>query len=151
MSLFGKEEEHENVLVPQTEEEFDDLVIVIGNMTESENFEHVEAVLADRIQRMPPDQAFTTYDYLAQCVWKSRGYLLARARAQKIQSKMQVDEIAAHLKVDPNDQQAIDQLEQAAKAGNTYAQQVLDNCNKTEKVVSICQAQPVDTSEPTTG
>lgn len=113
------------ITLPQTEADFDALVKKLAKKYHLPNEEHAAAVLANRIQQMPPDQATTTIEYLGACIQKNISYQIARSKSQKIQHKEQIDNIVSFLNENPNDMQAFDALQKAANEGSAYAKEQL--------------------------
>lgn len=109
------------IFLPTTEKAFDELIKSLVKNYRLPSIEHASAVVANRIQHLPPDQATTTLKYLGHCVLKNIAYQVAQAKAHKAQHEMQVDELMASLKANPNDNQARDHLTRAASEGSEYA------------------------------
>lgn len=113
------------VMVPTTVDEYNALVKVLVKKYKLPNSEHASVVIGNSIRHLPPHQAMTTYKYLGHCVLKNMAYQLAGDVCSKITHKTQIDNIVQMLMTHPNDQQAIDALEAAAKDGSEYAKEVL--------------------------
>lgn len=116
--------------LPVTDEEFKTLVekvyaslVFDGVDTERE---HIAAVISQRIQHLPPEKAYETVKYFKSCVIKNMAYQLAVSQSSKLNHKHQIEQIESYLATNPNDQQAIDQLEKAAKDGSELARTALE-------------------------
>lgn len=88
--------------------------------------QHAIAIVANRIQHLPPDQSTSTLEYLGNCVLKNLAYQIAQQQGNKVQHIMQVDQLIAQLTSDPHDAQPRDMLEKAVASGSTYAKEQLD-------------------------
>ncbi len=113
----------DEVVLPQTEKEFDVLVRKLVKKFKLPNEEHAAVVVANRIMHMPPDQATVTLEYLGNCVRKNVAYQVASAKGSKISHRVQVDALVANLKANLNDQQSRDALQKAANDGSDYAKE----------------------------
>ena len=114
------------VQLPSTEKEFDDLVSLLIKTYKFKDRDQIVAVLASRIQHMPPDQQDTSLDYLAGCVRKNMAYLIAGNKMKGLNQKHVIEQIQAQLDQDPNDQQARDALQIQIENGNIYAKSIAD-------------------------
>lgn len=114
------------IFLPTTPEAFDSLIDRLIKVYKLSNKEHASAVVATRIMHLPPDQAACTLEYLGHCVMKNMAYQVAEHQSKTIQHRMQVDQLIAMLKSNPDDQQTVDLLEQAILDGSTYAKEKLD-------------------------
>lgn len=133
----------EEILLPQTEEQFDLLVRQIMDRFRLENFDHTAAVLAAQIQRIPPDQAYSTLKFLGHSVLKSISYAVALHKSRKLSHKNQIDVIAEVLKNNPYDQQALDALETASKDGSEYAREILSLYRPVDAGDNVLQMNPL--------
>lgn len=116
----------QSVRLPNTEQEFDSLVDTIVRRYHLSNREHAAAVVANRIQHLPPEQSHATIGFLGRCVIKNIAYQIAQAKSSQIHHKQQVDMLVSQLTSDPNDQQARDALDRAVKEGSEYAKAQAD-------------------------
>lgn len=137
------------ILLPITDESFESLIDQLMAFYPLPNREHASAVVAQRIMHLPPTQATCTLEYLADCVWKNAAYQLAENRSKKANQKMQIDQIDAFLKNDPNNQQALDALAKAADEGSDYAKEILAKYRDPipPNVVSIHSLGPSESKE----
>jgi hypothetical protein len=119
-------------LVPITEDEFDELVKEVIERYKLPNREHAEAVIANRICHLPPDQALVSLEYLGHCVIKNIAYQIAQNRGQKMNHKIQIDQLDSILTNNPLDQQALDALSKASEEGSEYAKEILNKYMKNE-------------------
>lgn len=115
----------DNILLPQTEEEFEELVDELVLRYTVKDRTHVAVVLANQIQRFPADQYLTTIEFLGGMILKSIAYSVALHKSRTLSQRHQIDLIAAQLKYNPLDQQALDALETASKDGIEYAKEIL--------------------------
>lgn len=111
----------QSVRLPTTEKEFESLVDTVVRRYHLPNRDHAAAVIANRIQHLPPDQAHATLSFLGRCVIKNIAYQIAQAKGSMIHHKQQVDMLISQLTVEPNDQQARDSLDRAIREGSDYA------------------------------
>ena len=114
------------IFVPRTSDEFHAIVAQLMKRYKFQNASHVAAVVANRIQHLPPDQATTTLKYLGDCVIKNMAYQVAQYEGSKIQHEMQIDQWIAAMHSNPDDNQARDNIEKAINAGSTYAKEQLN-------------------------
>lgn len=128
------------VLLPITEAGFDAFIKTLVKTYKLPNEEHAAAVVANRIQHLPVDQAYVSLEHLAHCVLKNVAYQVAQSKSRLIQHKMQIEQLEAALKVNPLDQQALDHLEAAIKEGSTYAQEAFDRLHSLKLVPDAPQA-----------
>jgi len=122
---FAIMNEDQDFFLPINSEEFDLLVDELVTRYQLPNREHAVAIVSNRIQHLPPDQATSTLKYLGHCVLKNLAYQIANQQGNKVQHKMQVDELISRLKADHNDTEARDLLEKAVNVGSTYAKDQL--------------------------
>jgi hypothetical protein len=127
------------IQLPTTEKEFTSLVKKLCKKYNFKNEEHATAIVAQRIQHMLPDQWTTSLEYLAGCIIKNMSYQVAVHQAQMIQHKFQIEQIEALLKSNPNDQQALDALETAAKGGSELAKETLAKYRPDAQIIPIVQ------------
>ncbi len=125
------------VVLPTTPTAFDALVDRLAKRYKFENKEHVAAIVANKIQTLPPDQATCTLEYLGHCVMKSMAYLVAREKSQEINHRAQIEVIEAALKANPNNQEALDALEKAANDGSDLAKSVLEEYRATQPPLTM--------------
>jgi hypothetical protein len=128
-----------SVSLPITEEEFDNLVNRLVKKYKFPDSQLVAAVLANKIMHLPPEQATTTLEVLRDCIYKSMAYGVARTKTSKMQHKLQIEDLLKHLTANPNDQQALDNLQRAADEGSDYAREALAKLTGEDrpKIVSI--------------
>lgn len=114
-----------DITLPVTEDAFDELIRIIMKKYKFTDQEHTIAVVSNRIQMMPADQAHTNIQYLADCVTKSLAYSIARHKATILRHQHEVNELDKVLTADPLDQQALDALTRAVSEGSELAKAVL--------------------------
>jgi hypothetical protein len=114
------------ILLPQTESEFNNLINLLVKKYGLPDWNHAASVVATRITHLPPDQAYSTLEYLGGAVRKNIAYQIAQSRGQHVAHKSQVDAIVAELRSNPHNQQARDELEKAKNAGSAYARDALE-------------------------
>lgn len=130
------------IALPTTEKEFDTFVKLLCKTYRFKNQEHVEAIVAMRIQHLPPDQAHSTLDYFADCIKKNMAFQVATYKSKVIQHKMQVEALDAVLQANPTDQQALDALDAAAKEGSALAKAVLLKYRSDAQIIPMIQSKP---------
>jgi hypothetical protein len=133
----------EDLLLPQSEAQFDELVEELAVRYHVSDKTHVAVVLGNQIQRLPPEQCFSTLDYLGHSILKSIAYSVALHKTRIMSQKAQIDHIAAILKANPYDQQALDALETASKEGSEYAKEILSLYRPVDAGDNILQMNPL--------
>lgn len=123
--MFEHIDDHQEIPLPQTEKGFDLLVDELSRRFSIEDKIHIAVVLANQIQRLPPEQDYSSFNHLGGCIKKSIAYSVALHKSRSLEQKRQIDLIAAILKTNPYDQQALDALETASQAGSEYAKEIL--------------------------
>lgn len=131
------------IQLPTTEKEFDTLAKKICKKYNFKCEEHARAIIAQRIQHMPPDQWTSTLEYFAGCIIKNMAYQVAMHQGQIIQHKYQIEQIEAVLKNNPSDQQALDALETASKEGSELAKKVLTKYRPDAHIIPLNAPRPV--------
>ena len=127
------------IQLPTTEKEFDAFVKKLCKTYKFKNAEHVSAIVAQRIQHLPPDQDVCDSLYFAACVRKNMAYQVAVHKSQWIQHKMQVEQLEMVLKADPLNQQALDALEKAVQDGSPMAREVLNKYRPDAQIIPLTQ------------
>lgn len=117
------------VKLPTTVEEFDSLVDRVASKFTLSDKNHAAAIISVAIRHLPNDQAYTTYSYLGQSVLKNLANYVANYKGQTIQQDTQVRQLIEMLTQDPNNQQAIDELQKASDQGNDKAKSILLKLN----------------------
>jgi len=140
--------ESESFILPTTKEELNELLDELVSRYKLPNREHAQAVVCNQIQRMPPEQALSSLQFLGHCILKNIAYNLARATTSEMHHKLQIDEMAAHLKTQPHDQQALDELQKAVNEGSAYAKEILDQYRPVDAGNVISITAPSPTLEP---
>lgn len=130
------------IYLPQNEKEFDQLVHTLCKKYKLPNAEHAAAVVANRIQHLGPDQATSTLEYFGHCILKNIAYQVAEHRSKTIQHKMSIDQLMTLLKNNPNDQQAVDALEQAVNQGSQYAKEQLAKIRPEKPLLKAVNTEP---------
>ena len=123
--------------LPVTVEEFDKLVEEFCEETEFKDKRHVAAVFSIAIRHLPNDQGYTTFDYLNNCVIKSRANHVCNHKSQVIQHETQVEMLVSKLEQDPNDMQARDELTKAAGEGSESAKAALVKIDGPQPLASV--------------
>lgn len=114
------------ILLPTTEKEFDDLVDqVMATFPRIPERDHAIAVISVAIRHLPNDQATTTLQYLGNTILKTLANHVANFKGEKVKHETQVNQLANLLVTNPNDAQALDQLEKWANEGSIYAKEAL--------------------------
>lgn len=125
--------------VPTTQAEFDTLIKKVKKTYKQiQNMEHAEAVIANRIQHLPPDVATTTIQYLGFCVIKNMAWQLADSRGKTLHHKSQIDDFYQQWIQDPANAKAYDAIAKAALDGSAYASETLlkiQDAQDTERAV----------------
>src|ERR1035437_7165251 len=107
--------------LPISVEEYDALVARLCKFYSVFEKDHVAAVISVAIRHLPNDQAYTTFDHLAQCVLKQMANHVANHKGELIRHTVQVDNLVTMFKQDPNNNQVIDELTKMATGGFEYA------------------------------
>lgn len=144
-----RQEAEYKVWLPNIGEEFDAIVATLMEHYGFTDPDRVGAILANRIQHLPVDQSTTTLEYLGGCVRKSIAYDLARLKAQEIGHKLEVGQLVAMLKANPNDDEPRNHLQMAADAGSKLAKQALKELfpqENSDNLVAIDKPEPIDAS-----
>ena len=118
--------DEEQIMLPTTEDQFDNLITALCEMYALPNKEHAAAVVANRIMHLPADQATSTMKYLGHSVLKNIAYQVAQSKGMRVAHKVQVDQLIQTLKATPNDQQSRDALQKAINEGSDYAKAELE-------------------------
>jgi len=113
------------IKLPTSVEEYDFLIDRLAKKYKFEDKNHVAAVVSVAIRHLDNQTAYTTLDYLAQCVQKQMANMVASHKGDLIKHTVQVDSLIAYLKQNPNDAQAMDQLTKYASDGFQYAKEAL--------------------------
>jgi hypothetical protein len=137
----------DNLLVPQSEIDFDELVDELVRRFELPDKTHAAVVLANTIQRLPADQCYSTLNHFGNCILKSIGYSVALHKSRMLNQRQQIDVIAQTLKSNPHDQQALDALESASKEGSEYAKEVLSLYRPVDAGDNVVQMTPLASDE----
>lgn len=135
--------ENNVIFLPQTVDAFDTLISQLVEHYQLPNPEHAAAVVANRIQHLPPDQATVTLKYLGHCIMKNIAYQVAKGKSEILSHRAQVDDIVAHIKTNPNDQQARDALYKAVTEGSEYAKDALEKIDPMDNVTQLMSPQSV--------
>lgn len=123
--------------LPITPEGFHQLVAHIVKKYSLPNPDHATAIIANLIQRLPPDQFQVNEHYLGHSVLKNIAYQVARSEGSKLQHRAEIDALDAVLKNNPHDQECLDALSQAAHKGSDYAKEVLERYRPDASVIPI--------------
>lgn len=119
------------IKLPTSLLDYDALVATLVKRYKFPEPDHVSAVISVAIRHLPNDQAYTTLDYLAQCVQKSMANHVANHKGEMMKGKVQVDNMIDMLKQDPNNQQILDELKRFADQGFDYAKEALAKLDTT--------------------
>lgn len=122
------------VLLPTTLAEFDELVSRVVKKYKLHDTNHAAAVISVAIRHLPNEEAYTTLNYLGQCVLKNIANYVANHKSETMKHASQVEHLASILLTDPNNQQALDELQKAADQGSTLAKDALSKMSVAEKV-----------------
>lgn len=114
------------VFLPRTLEEFEELVDKVCTKFKLPQRDHAAAVISVAIRHLPNDSAVTTLDYLGHTVLKNMANTICNHKASVLQHNSQVQMLFEKLQHDPNDNQARDELEKAAREGSKVAQEALE-------------------------
>jgi hypothetical protein len=117
---------NKKIRLPISVAEYDTLVAKLVKKYGFAEPNHVSAVISVAIRHIDNQTAYTTYDYLAQCVWKQMANHVANHKGELIKHAVQVDQLVSMFKQDPNNQQVLDQLSLFASQGSDYAKAELD-------------------------
>jgi hypothetical protein len=117
---------NKKIRLPISVAEYDTLVAKLIKKYGFAEKDHVSAVISVAIRHIDNQTAYTTYDYLAQCIWKQMANHVANHKGELIKHAVQVDQLVAMFKQDPNNQQVLDQLSLFASQGSDYAKAELD-------------------------
>lgn len=113
------------ILLPQTPNQFDDLVDKITKKYKFTDKHHAAAVISVAIRHLPSTESYSTLEYFAKWVQKSIANHVADHKNQMLKHESQIDQFVSLLRQDPNDNQARDSLERAANEGSEYAKNKL--------------------------
>ncbi len=129
------------IFLPTTEEAFDKLIDDLVETYKLPSKEHATAVVANRIQHLPPDQATTTMKYLGHCVLKNIAFQIAQSKHQKVTHKLQIDQLIQVLKGSPNDAQARDAIDKEISEGSEYAKEELAKLDNKPELTLVASEQ----------
>lgn len=141
----------QRLLLPQTEQQFEDLVDVLVKRYKLPDPTHCAVVLANQIQRLPADECYSTLEYLGKSILKSVAYAVALHKSRVLSHKAQIDHIASLLKDNPHDQQALDALEAASKEGSVYAKEILSLYRPVDAGDNVVKMNPLLNETETQG
>jgi hypothetical protein len=119
------------IKLPISVAEYDSLVSKLVKKYGFDDANHVSAVVSVAIRHIDNQTAYTTMDYLAQCIWKQMSNHVANHKGELIKHEVQVDQLVAMFKQDPNNQQVLDQLNSFSDQGSEYAKLALAKLNST--------------------
>jgi hypothetical protein len=145
--MYQNLSENDDLILPQTEEEFDLLTDEIMKRFPIQDRTHAAVVIAAQMQRLPPDSCYSTLKFLGGCILKSIAYSVALHKSRVLSQKAQIDHIAALLKTNPYDQQALDALETALKEGSDYAKEILSLYRPVDAGDNILKMSPLSAYE----
>jgi len=131
------------IRLPISVEEYDNLTSRLCKKYKFSDKDHVAAVISVAIRHLPNEQAYSTLDYLAGCVYKQMANHVANHKGELIKHTVQVDNLIAMFKQDPNNQQILDELRKYADNGFEYAKNELAKLEGTA-ALSLVPAQPID-------
>lgn len=114
------------VKLPTTDAEYESLLTRLMEKYSLKDRLHADGIVSMTIRHLPRDQATATLDYFGACIIKNMAHQLAEHRAKTIQHGMQVKHLEDLLKTEPNNQQAMDELEKAAREGSQAAKDALE-------------------------
>ena len=114
------------IKLPQNEKEFDDLVTLVVNKYNLTDAHHAAAIISVAIRHLDNSCSYTTLDYLGQSVQKNIANYVANHKAEILRHESQVTQLYNMLTTDPNNMQARDELEKAAREGSPKAREALD-------------------------
>ena len=113
------------VRLPISVAEYDSLVAKLVKKYGFEDSSHVAAVISVAIRHIDNQTAHTTLEYLRDCVYKQMANHVANHKGELIKHTVQVDNMVATFKQDPNNQQVLDELQKYADGGFDYAKDAL--------------------------
>lgn len=137
MQLFKKLQK--KIKLPQTHQQFDDLVLLVCKRYGIEDTHHAGAIISVAIRHLPNDQAYTTLQYLAESVMKNVANFVANHKGQMLQHEGQIRILIDELKKNPLNQQARDELQKASDEGSPIAQQALQSLEGDKSHLSVVQ------------
>ncbi len=113
------------ILLPQTPNQFDDLINKLSKKYKLTDKHHAAAVVSVAIRHLPHTQSHTTLEYFASYIQKAIANHVADHKNQMLKHEAHIDQLATLLRQDPNDNQARDGLEKAINEGSDYAKKVM--------------------------
>jgi hypothetical protein len=105
--------------------EFEFLVSQICKKYKFKAVDHVKAVVALRIQHLPPDQGTTTLQHMADCVRKNMSYQLCQHITMSLKHRAELEQLDHMLTENPFNQQALDAIHKAANEGSEEAKKLV--------------------------
>lgn len=125
------------VKLPTTIAEFDDLVARVVTKYRLEDAHHAAAIISMAIRHIPNHEAYTTLEYLGHTVMKNIANHIANHKSESLKHSAQIEHLIGLLNANPNDQQALDELQKAAQDGSESAKIAL---SKIEEMTSLALA-----------
>lgn len=113
------------VLLPTTLDGFDKLVEKVCDRFKISDRRHAAAVISVAIRKLPVEQAYTTYAYLAHYVMKAIANHVANYKGDVLKHQTQIELLENQLEADPGDAEARDKLYEAAAQGSEFAKEAL--------------------------
>lgn len=114
------------VSLPITLDGFDKLVEKVVKKYKLPDPNHAAAIISVAIRHLPNDVSHTTLSYLGNSVLKNLANYVANHKSQNLQHDAQILHLTNLLASDPNNQQAIDELQKAANEGSVKAKDAID-------------------------
>jgi hypothetical protein len=116
---------NKKIRLPISVAEYDTLVAKLVKKYRFEDSSHVAAVISVAIRHIDNQTAYTTLEYLRDCVYKQMANHVANHKGELIKHSVQVDNLVSMFKQDPNNQQILDELQKYADGGFEYAKDEL--------------------------
>jgi len=138
------------VRLPISVAEYDTLVAKLVKKYGFEDQNHVAAVISVAIRHIDNQTAHTTIEYLAGCIWKQMANHVASHKGDLIKHQVQVDNMVAMFKQEPNNQQILDELRKYADGGFEYAKTELAKLEAAITPASNLSLVPIPNVEPQT-
>lgn len=128
------------IKLPTTHEGFQSLVDMVVKKYGYSNPKHAASVIAVKIMHLPTDQSQVELDYFARCIDRNLAHNVADQMNKRANHEFGIDQIEQELSLNPNNQQAWDDLEKAVEMGSPYAKDAKNRLERVETVTPMPRA-----------
>jgi len=152
-NFFNKKPAPILIDLPRTEEDLENIIDMVMDDYCLTNRQHAAVCISTAIRHLPSDTLKCPIEYLAGSVIRNMAYNVCTHKVNLLQHESQINQLTDMLTTEPNNQQARDELEKAAREGSVKAREALDKLFPDEPKANVTPiaGAPIAASESTQG